>query len=234
MTGELADIVPLQTVLYPPDTTFQDDSQYANAWALVWLINQHPELQPDFAAVASCRTRQQFEDAIAAVPEPIWKQLDQVWPLYLDGLHEADVANVRFPAMTALRLQKTDDENSLPTEFVLDVGRQWTSTGLSLTKGQEIVFECKGRYVIEETTKPWFSEPDGITIDYIDGRPLGEVIGTIVSADGTQTTRHIPIGSEKKLRSPIDGILWLQTNDDWSKRKKNQGTATVRISAGNP
>ena len=97
-TDELADFVPLQTVLHPPDATFQEDSQYAHAWALVWLINHHPELQPDFAAVAACRTRQQFEDALADVPESAWKQLDQIWPLYLDGLEEADVATVRFPA----------------------------------------------------------------------------------------------------------------------------------------
>ena len=233
-TGELADIVPLQTVLHPPDTTFQDDSQYANAWALVWLINHHPELQPDFAAVAACRTKRQFDDAIADVPEAVWKQLDQVWPLYLDGLHEADVANARFPALNALKPQESSGDIELPAEFVLDVGQQWASTGLSLTEGQEIVIKCQGRYIVEETTRPWYSEPDGITIDYVDGRPLGEVIGTIISADGSKTTRHIPIGTQKKLRSPIDGILWLQTNDHWSTRDKNRGTVTVRISAGNP
>jgi len=234
VTGELADIVPLQTVLHPPDTTFQDDSQYASAWGLVWLINHHPELQSDFAAVAACRTKQQFEDAIAEVPDSVWKQLDQVWPLYLDGLHEAEAAKVRFPALTALKPQETNGDIKLPAEFALDVSHQWTSTGLLLTKGQEIVIECQGRYIVEETTKPWFSESDGITIDYIDGRPLGEVIGIIISADGTRTTRHIPIGSEKKLRSPFDGILWLQTNDHWSKRDENHGTVKVRISAGNP
>ncbi|MBC7966474.1 MAG: hypothetical protein H7Z17_11195, partial [Fuerstia sp.] len=234
VTGELAGIVPLQTVLHPPDTTFQDDVQYANAWALVWLINHHPELQPEFAALAACRTRRQFEEAMARVPETTLRQLDQVWPLYLDGLHEADAANVRFPALTTLKPQGSTGDNALPAEFVMDVGQQWASTGLSLTAGQEIVIECKGRYVVEETTKPWFSEPDGITIDYVDGRPLGEVIGTIISADGTQTTRHIPIGTYKKLQVPIDGILWLQTNDHWSKRVQNQGTVTVRVSAGIP
>ncbi|RLT08073.1 MAG: hypothetical protein DWI22_08670 [Planctomycetota bacterium] len=234
VTGELADIVPLQTVLHPPASKFQDDSQYANVWALVWLINHHPELQPDFAAVAACRSRQQYEDAIGEIPELVWKQLDQVWPLYLDGLHEADVAAVRFPALTGLRPHARNGDIALPTELVLDAGQHWASTGISLTAGQEILIECKGRYVVEETTKPWIAEPDGITIDYVDGRPLGEVIGAIVSADGTQTTSHIPIGTQKKLRSPIDGTLWLQTNDYWSKREKNHGTVTVGISNGTP
>ena len=234
VTGELAGIVPLQAVLHPPEMTFQEDSQYANAWALVWLISHHPELQLDFAAVSACRTKRQFEDAIADVPEALWKQLDQVWPLYLDGLHEADVADVQFPALTPLKPPESNGEIRLPAEFALDVSHQWASTGLSLTKGQEIVIECKGRYVVEQTTKPWFSEPDGITIDYVDGRPLGEVIGIIVSADGTQITRHIPIGSMKRLRSPIDGFLWLQINDHWSERDRNEGTVTVRISAEKP
>ena len=229
--GELADIMPLQTVLHPPNTTFQEDSQYANAWALVWLINHHPELQPDFAAVAVCRTRRQFQDAIADVPESIWKQLDQIWPLYLDGLEEADVAAVRFPVVKFLKPKMSNPDVPLPTEFVLAANQQWASTGLSLTAGQEIVIQCKGRYVLEETTKPWFSEPDGITIDYVRGRPLGEVIAVLISNDGTQSTRHIPIGTTKLLRSPIDGTLWLQINDHWSKRDRNEGNVTVRISA---
>ena len=229
--GELADIVPLQTVLHPPDTTFQDDSQYAHAWALAWLINHHPDLQRDFAAVTACRTRQQFDDAIADVPESLWKQLYQIWPLYIDGLEEADAAAVRFPVVRTLQLQNLSGDVSLPTEFVLDADQQWISTGLHLTAGQAIVIQCKGRYVVEETTKPWFSEPDGITIDYVRGRPLGEVIGAIVSADGAHTTRHIPIGSVKTFCSPIDGVLWLQINDHWSTRDRNHGAVTVQISA---
>ena len=161
----------------------------------------------------------------------MWKQLDQIWPLYLDGLEEADVAAVRFPGVKSLKPAVSGLDVRLPAEFVLDASHQWASTGLSLTAGQEIEIQCTGRYVVEETTRPWFSEPDGITIDYVRGRPLGEVIGTIVSADGIETTRHIPIGAIKTLRSPIDGILWLQVNDHWSKRDRNKGTVSVRISA---
>ena len=223
--------VPLQTVLHPPDARFQDDSQYAHAWALVWLINHHPELQPMFAPLATCRTRQQFEDALAGVPDSTWTQMDQLWPLYLDGLEEADGTTVRFPAIRILDPLASDRGVSLPAEFVLDATEQWISTGFKLTAGQEIRIECKGRYVVEETTKPWFSEPDGITIDYVNGSPLGQVIGVIVATNGTQTTRRIPLGTAKNLRSPIDGILWLQVNDEWSKRDKNNGSVTVSIDA---
>ena len=221
----------LQTVLNPPSNKFQDDSQYANAWALVWLINHHPELQPQFAATAACRTQQQIDAAMADISESTWEKMDQIWPLYLDGLEEADASTVRFPALTLLKPQKSNSDSSLPTEFIVDAGQQWISTGLALTAGQEIVVQCTGRYVVEETTKPWSSEPDGITIDYVRGRPLGEVVGAIISIDGTHTTRHIPIGTTRNLRSPIDGILWLQINDDWAKREKNQGNVLVQISA---
>ena len=182
-----------------------------------------------FASLAGCRTRQQFEDILAEVPESTWTQMDQLWPLYLDGLEEADVATVRFPAVRALEPQESDGSVSLPAGFVLDATEQWISTGLRLNAGQEIVIDCEGRYVVEETTKPWFSEPDGITIHYIHGCPLGQVIGVIVATEGTHTTRRIPIGTAKTLQSPIDGILWLQINDGWSKRHKNNGSVTVSI-----
>lgn len=228
---ELADLVPLQTVLHPPDATFVHDLQYAYAWALVWLINHHPELQADFASVAACRTRQQFQDALANVSESAWQQLNQIWPLYLDGLKEAEAAAVRFPAVRELKSPASKGGSSLPGEFTLDAGQQWVSTGLQLTTGQEIMIECQGRYIVGETTKPWFSEPDGITIDYVHGCPLGQVVGAIISEDGTRTTRRIPIGSTRHLRSPMDGILWLQINDEWSERDRNHGTVSVRITA---
>jgi len=232
-TGELADIISLQTVMYPPDNTFLEDSQYANAWALVWLINHHPELQPEFSTLATCRTQEQFNDAMAKIPEQTLQEMKQIWPLYLDGLAEAEVATVRFPSLTTMPSQQSHGANTLPLELTLDAGQQWVSTGFELTAGQQVLIECKGRFVVGETTKPWISEPDGITIDYVRGRPLGEVIGSIVSTDGTKTTRPIPIGTYKALQSPIDGILWLQINDQWSDRADNDGNVTVRISPAN-
>ena len=229
-SGELADIISMQVVMHPADTTFVDDSQYANAWALVWLINHHPELQPEFAALATCRTQEQFNDAMAKIPELTLQQMNQIWPLYLDGLAEAEVSTVRFPSLTPMPSQQSHGENTLPQELTLEASQQWVSTGFELTAGQQVIIECKGRFVVRETTKPWISEPDGITIDYVRGRPLGEVIGAIVSTDGTKTTRHIPIGTSKTLQSPIDGILWLQINDQWSDRANNDGKVTFHIS----
>ena len=232
-TGELAGIISLQTVMHPPDTTFVEDSQYANAWALVWLINHHPELKLEFAALASCRTQDQFNDAMAKIPEQTLQQMNQIWPLFLDGLAEAEVSTVRFPSLTATTSSQMHSANTLPLELTLDAARQWVSTGVELTAGQQVLIECEGRFVVNETTKPWISEPNGITIDYVRGRPLGEVIGMIVSTDGTKTTRHIPIGKSKTLQSPIDGILWLQINDQWADRADNDGNVTVRISLAN-
>ena len=229
-TGELADIISLQAVMHPPNTTFAEDLQYANAWALLWLINHHPELQPEFSTLATCRTRDQFNDAMAKISEQMLLQMNQIWPLYLDGLAEAEISTVRFPSITPQESPPSPGENTLPRELTVEAGEQWVSTGFQLTAGQQIVIRCEGRFVVNETTKPWISEPNGITIDYVRGRPLGEVIGTIVSIDGTQTTRRIPIGVSKTLQSPIDGILWLQINDQWSDRANNDGKVTVRMS----
>lgn len=229
-TGELADIISLQAVMHPPNTTFVEDSQYANAWALMWLINHHPDLQPQFADLAHCRTQEQFNAAMAKISEYTLQQMKQIWPLYIDGLAEAEVSTVRFPPVTPIKSQQSHAENTLPQEMTLEAGQPWVSTGFELTAGQQVAIECQGRFSVRETTKLWISEPDGITIDYVRGRPLGEVIGAIVSTDGTKTTRHIPIGTSKSLQSPIDGILWLQTNDHWSDRANNDGKITVRIS----
>jgi hypothetical protein len=216
--------------MHPPDTTFVEDSQYANAWALLWLINHHPDLQPEFKSLAACRTQGQFNDAMAKIPKHTLHQMNQIWLLYIDGLAEADASTVRFPALNAAPSQKAKIANTLPFKLMLDAGQQWVFTGIELTAGQQVIIECQGRYVVRKTTKPWMSEPDGITIDYVRGRPIGEVIGAIVSTDGAKTTRHIPIGTSQTLMSPIDGVLWLQINDEWSGRADNDGKVEVHIS----
>ena len=233
-TGELSNIISLQTVLHPPDTVFLADSKYANAWALVWLINHHPELRLEFAGLAHCRTQQQFNDAMSKISPATLLLMNQIWPLYLDGLEEASETTVRFPLkepLTPLKTAIANSQNALPMELRLEADKQWVSTGLELTAGEEISIQCKDQYVVGKTTKPWNSEPDGITIDYVHGCPLGQVIGAIVSNDGAESTRRIPIGASKTLRSPIDGILWLQINDRWSDRAENAGSVVVQIAA---
>ena len=53
----------LESVRHPRDNNFTTDLQYSQAWALVWLIRNHPELKPHFSVLSTAKTRRDFRDA---------------------------------------------------------------------------------------------------------------------------------------------------------------------------
>ena len=116
-----------------------------------------------------------------------------------------------------------------PRDFSLHADRGWQSAGWSVISGQIVDITCRGEYAVDTEPKPWISEPQGITIDYHRGRPLGEIVAMFVSSDGTFASRRIPVGTGTRVIVPADGELWLQINDSESSRENNSGTADVQI-----
>jgi hypothetical protein len=82
---------------------------------------------------------------------------------------------------------------------------------------------------VHDKPRPWISEPQGITIDYVYGRPLGETTAILVAPDGSFCSGRIPIGREASLTAPVDSELWLQINDSANSRSDNSDSASVEI-----
>jgi hypothetical protein len=92
--------------------------------------------------------------------------------------------------------------------------------------------------------KPWLSEPQGISLRYFDGRPLGLLLATIrqdapspPSLDDEPSVRQpadgmlqvLPIGRETHLTAPATGTLCFRINDSWSELADNEGTVEIRV-----
>lgn len=217
----------LTQVRFPASGQFTSDQNYAQAWALVWLIRNHPDLQQDFAAFDTVRTSRQFLAAADSVPKAVWKRLAVMWPLVIDSLTDGFDGERSFPELSPMLKAASAAE---PRELTLHADRGWQSAGLQFKSGQEIEFTCSGRYVVETDPKPWISEPQGITIDYHRGRPLGEVVAMFISGDGSLASRRIIVGTGTRITAPVDGELWLQINDAESSRENNSGIAIVTLS----
>ena len=91
------------------------------------------------------------------------------------------------------------------------------------------VITCGGRFSVNDTPKPWISEPQGVSIEYHRGHPLGMVVGIWVSADGMRISRRVPIGGSADVTAPFDGSLWVQVNDSSSSRDNNDGIVEVLL-----
>ena len=227
LTGDAAQWqsqMSLESVRHPLDNNFTTDLQYSQAWALVWLIRNHPELQPHFSALSKARTQRDFRDAEKSVPAEVWQKIAMIWPLVLTSLTEGFQTEHSFPP-----LDFAAKKPSASGKFSLQSDREWQATGVAIKRGTTVKLNCSGRYAVHDKPKPWVSEPQGITIDYVHGRPLGEITAMLVAPDGSVSSARIPIGRENSITAPVDSELWLQVNDSANSRSDNSGTASIEI-----
>ncbi|MFO0999487.1 MAG: hypothetical protein U0936_04065 [Planctomycetaceae bacterium] len=214
----------LESVRHPIDNNFTTDLQYSQAWALVWLIRNHPELKPHFSSMSKARTRRDFRDAEKSVPADVWQKIAVIWPLFLTSLTEGFQPEHSFPPLDFAKLKP-----SAPGKFALQSNQEWQATGVSVKRGSTVQLTCSGRYAVHNKPRPWISEPQGITIDYVYGRPLGEVTAILVAPDGSVCSGRVPIGRENLLTASADSELWLQINDSANSRSDNSGAASIEI-----
>jgi hypothetical protein len=209
----------LESIRHPDDNNFTSDLQYAQAWALVWLIRNHPELKSHFSALSTIRTRSDFREAEKNVPAEVWQKMARLWPLFLNSLTERFEMEHSFPPLNF----------AASKPFTLQSNKEWQNTGVTIKRGSTVQLNCTGRYAVHDQPRPWISEPQGITIDYVYGRPLGEITAMLVAPDGSICSGRIPIGRESSLTASFDSDLWLQINDSADSRSDNSGSASVEF-----
>ncbi|MFO0426596.1 MAG: hypothetical protein ACK526_08520 [Planctomyces sp.] len=233
-----AGFTPLSTVLNPPGNRLIEDRQYAHAWALVWLINHHPDYRKIFQPLRSLRSGQQFTAELKKIPDSVWHTLAIDWLLTQDSLIEGFDIERSFPdrPVENLRRGNAAPSKTIDTEvgegrsLMVHADRGWQFSGLRLKSDQKISLTSSGQFQIGKTSRPWISEPQGITLRYHRGRPLGELVGILVAEDGSSASRRIPIGSGTEVYIPFDAELWLQLNESAAERENNQGAVTVELS----
>ncbi|MCA9258293.1 MAG: hypothetical protein KDA61_03785, partial [Planctomycetales bacterium] len=120
----------------------------------------------------------------------------------------------------------------------------WQSTGWRLRAGQSYQLSAEGRFTVADAPRPWICEADGITIDFVAGRPLGRLIGTLrpeaasgenSAPDGVAEEFHVfDVGSRSDYVPPVAGVLYLRVNDSPASLHDNSGGLQVSISAATP
>ncbi|NOX54681.1 MAG: hypothetical protein GXP27_09630 [Planctomycetes bacterium] len=83
-------------------------------------------------------------------------------------------------------------------------------------------------------------EPNGVTIRYCRGRPLGLLLATIRREpplpDASEETmlREIPVGTHATVTAFASGTLYLRVNDFWSELADNSGGLEITIRLAGP
>jgi len=211
---------------------YKDPEPYAWSWALSHFLATHPRYRERFQQLGREARGPQFVRRLTELYADDGRDLATEWTLFVINLQYGyDVARAAIDFQDGQPL--TADELQRTASIAADRG--WQSSGVQLEKGREYTVSATGRFTLADQPKPWISEPQGISIRYADGHPLGLLLGCLRAEDATvgeTMLRVLPIGKERTFVAPVTGTLYLRLNDSWSELADNRGEAKVTVSRG--
>lgn len=230
--GRQPEGVLLNDVLNPASRIFLSDLRYAQAWGLVWLLRNHPELQRPFGGLFRVRTRAQFDAATGGISAEQLQRLGIVWQLMLDSWEEGFDPERSFPQLSP-EWRLWSEVSAGVQQVQVQAERGWQPSGFWFEDEARIRLSAGGRSVLQpggaDGARPWESEPGGITIDYAQGRPLGELQAVLVKRDPEGVPQRVSVGVGIELSVPAGSELWLRINDFEGQRRGNSGSYQVQV-----
>ncbi|MBI2478473.1 MAG: hypothetical protein HYV60_07495 [Planctomycetia bacterium] len=204
---------------------------YAWSWAVAAFFDSHPRYRDrfhelrKFAPDDTFSFSQRFYDSLQAE----WPGIARQWHVYIANMdYGFDVAREAIDPRIAGELPTGGATVSIAAD------RGWQSTGYRLESGAKYKLEAAGRYQLADQPGIWWCEPNGVTIRYHKGLPLGILLGAIVdesASDGGAiplvTPKAIGMGGEYPIEE--GGTLYLRVNDSPAELKDNAGSLEVRI-----
>ncbi|TWT49811.1 hypothetical protein KOR42_38840 [Thalassoglobus neptunius] len=206
---------------------------YAWSWALCKFLDSHPRYQkrfrllrdhlvgPDFVRIAD----QQFAPdlwLLEAEWEEFCRTIDFGWEFETNAFVMSDEAPVDLPERAT---------------FSIAANQGWTWTGYRLQAGETVHVTAEGQAVLNTTPVDWVSEPQGITIEYANGFPVGRLMAAVlidpayVDETNRQRMEVIDIGSSRTIKSEFGGLLMFQVNDFGNNRSNNVGEYNLILEA---
>ncbi|QDV67131.1 hypothetical protein Poly24_08220 [Rosistilla carotiformis] len=227
--------LPIDAVMRYSHKAHRQVEPYAWSWGALTLLNMYPEYRTA-AIAATDRAGQpplQFTRNFYSELKDQWPQLQLRWRMLVDGLdygfdplrNRIDLTN--FPA--------TAEASTATKQLEIAADRGWQSSGIRVAAGQSIRITAEGRYTLGDDPRPWECEPQGVTIEYHRGHPLGMLLAAVAptsDADATRMTNPqiVGVGREGTFVAEFDGMLLLRIGDDPAALADNRGSASVTVS----
>ncbi|MFQ5732063.1 MAG: hypothetical protein ACE5KM_08915 [Planctomycetaceae bacterium] len=211
---------------------FVHNRAYAWSWALCRFFDSHPRYRKRFRALGRIHSSRGFEQEFAQLISDESPHVFSEWILFAGGLCYG------YDAASAAMDVKPGDALAIghaPRTFTLRADRGWQSSGVWVDQGQSVEITASGQFELAQKPKPWVCEPQGVSITYFQGRPLGELTAVIVPDSKKSlpitvpTLRSVPVGRKAVVVAPIKDTLYLRVNDSFAKLSDNTGGLKVTL-----
>lgn len=217
---------PIEAVLEVDNRRQLDTEHYAWTWALTAMLDGTPAFREEFRTLKQHVAAPDFNEKFKAAFGGRWGLVNQQWAAFVDQLdYGYDLERM------AIALQPAAKRSA--SEVAIAADRGWQATGWKLEAGKSYRVIATGQFQIANDGEPWPCEPNGVTIEYHDGCPLGALLGAIASTKPSEGDPSFAspmlIGGEAVIQPKSDGVLCLRVNDSPAKLGDNVGAVQVSI-----
>jgi hypothetical protein len=225
-------ILPLEKILSYGATAHRENTPYGWCWAAAAFLDGHPRYRDRFRQLNQKQTGAGLNQALREKFASDWHQLCDEWLVFVTRIeHGHDLVR------SAIQYGEGKPLPSGSADVTITANRGWQSSGIRLQAGQAYRILATGRYELqrEEDGTIWWCEPGGVTLHYLDGQPLGMLLGAVrpdrISPQGTsELSSPQPIGLGKMWTPQQTGTLYLRINDRTRGLADNMGNLNVNIS----
>jgi hypothetical protein len=206
---------------------------YAWCWAVAVLLDSHPAYRDPFRQLQKSVLAPDFSQRFRHEVGDHWQQLNEQWQLMVAGIEYGyDVAR------TVVEFGPGRPLKASGATVIVAADRGWQNSGLRLDAEAAYRLQASGRYQVDDRPQIWWCEPNGVTIRYYKGLPLGILLAAVrpdQPAGGlSPLLKPTPVGLQSTLTPERSGTLFLRINDSAGELHNNAGTLTVAVSLVEP
>lgn len=221
----------IDDVLNIPPTAFRSVEFYAWSWAACEFFASHPLTKDAFTTWPRMADRrpERFNIEVVRQLTPHRDVLDRDWALFIGEIDYGYDAASGISGMATLIGEH---------RWRVEAAQSWQSTGFKVQAGDTLQIESSGQTVLRETTRPWTSESEGVTIEYHAGSPIGKLMLGVMpptshaSADSASEFPVIevtPIGRSANVPVQQSGTVFLRINEQPGEYRDNSGHLEVSV-----
>ncbi|MFM7206035.1 MAG: hypothetical protein ACKO4T_05110 [Planctomycetaceae bacterium] len=218
----------LQQVLETPPGNHRALADYAASWAAVALLARHPAYAEAFAAVERGPLDGTFNQRLASMPGFDAERAARDFDAFTDDLdYGYDMTRSAIDWTAGGPLDG-------PTEVRVAAGRGWQNTRVALAKADRCDLRARGRCTLGRLGDVVIeTEPDGISLDWYRGRPLGRLLAAqwvdVPAEGGRPRFVVLGAGADAALEAVTDGPLYLKINESPGDLADDAGEFAVEI-----
>jgi hypothetical protein len=227
---------------------FLEVEPYAWSWAAVAFLDGHPRYHDRFRKTPELlKSPGHFNLKLHELYNDDFDRLVEEWQVFI-----ADIDYGYDFERTAIDFTPGKPLETVSATATVEADRGWQNSGLALEAGKTYKLTASGRFQLATNPKPWISEAGGVSIHYLQGKPLGILlaavrpnmpleIGKVPTSD--EDSDGAPHGAISAFLKPIvvglgttiapteSGTLYFRVNDSAGQLFDNAGHVDVQVSA---